>query len=55
MTEQANTHKNLICGLNLNLTHPQLIRINFLLHDPSDPRISRGPRVYNRHPRISNA
>ncbi len=30
---------------------PQLIRMYFLLHDPPDPRITRG---YNRHPRITS-
>ncbi len=34
-------------------THPQLIRMYFLLHDPPDPRITSGPRGYNRHSRIT--
>ncbi len=32
-------------------THPQLIKMYFLLHDPPDQRITRGPHVYNHHPR----
>ncbi len=34
-------------------THPQLIRMYFLLHDPPDPRITRGPCGYNANARTS--
>ncbi len=43
-----------ICITN-DLSHSpatQLIRMYFILHDPTDPRITRG---YNRHPRITTA
>ncbi len=34
-------------------THPQFIKMYFLLHDPSDPRITHWPRGYNCHSRIT--